>query len=486
MRISHSDEKGSILIIDDDVDSASVLARLFRSEGYRATTAANGADGLANVAEAPPEVVITDLDMPVLDGMAVLARVREDHPTLPVIVATAMTDTEHALAAMRAGAEDYVTKPVDFGALLVTVERAIERSRVRAEADELRRQLHERDSQGVRGMIGVSPAMQRVHHLARHVAPSRATVLLTGESGTGKTEIARVIHQLSPRADKPFVALHCASIPETLLEAELFGHEKGSFTGADRRRIGRFEQANGGTLLLDEIGEIPAAMQVKLLRVLQERTVERIGSNDAIAIDVRLIAATNKDLVEEVRAKRFREDLFYRLNVVQLEMPPLRMRAGDVLLLAEHFLRKFGFENHKALDGFTDAAREKILHHKWPGNVRELENAIERAVILTQGARIDTTDLPIDGAPDGSFAVRIPGCTMAELEKYAILKTLEACGGSTTKTAEMLGISIRTIQYRLHQYGLRGARVSGSSGSSGAPGSSAAGGGHDGERHMGA
>jgi two-component system response regulator HydG len=403
--------------------------------------------------------------MPGLDGMGVLRAVREQHPGLPVVMMTAMTDTDHAVTAMRAGAEDYVTKPIDFGALLVTVERAIERSRVRAEADDLRRQLHERDSQGVRGMIGASPAMQKVYQLARNVAPSRATVLLTGESGTGKTEIARVIHQLSPRAGKPFVALHCASIPETLLEAELFGHEKGSFTGADRRRIGRFEQANGGTLLLDEIGEIPASMQVKLLRVLQEKTIERIGSNEPIAVDVRLVAATNKDLAEEVRAKRFREDLYYRLNVVQIEMPPLRLRAGDVLLLAEHFLRKFAFENHKPLDGFTDAAREKILRHKWPGNVRELENALERAVILTQGTRIDSGDLPIDGAPDSSLAVRIPGSSMAELEKYAILKTLEACGGSTTKTAEILGISIRTIQYRLHLYGRRRAQPQSATGS---------------------
>jgi two-component system, NtrC family, response regulator HydG len=473
MRTSHL-EKGSILVIDDDVDAASALARLLSSEGYRAAVAADGREGLARINESPPDLVITDLNMPLIDGMGVLASVRQQHPGLPVVMVTAMTDTDHAVAAMRAGAEDYVTKPVDFGALLVTVERAIERARVRAEADELRRQMHERDSQGVRGMIGASPAMQKVYQLARNVAPSKATVLLTGESGTGKSEIARVIHSLSPRANRPFVALHCASIPETLLEAELFGHEKGSFTGADRRRIGRFEQANGGTLLLDEIGEIPASMQVKLLRVLQEKTIERIGSNEPIPVDVRLVAATNKDLAEEVRQKRFREDLYYRLNVVQIEMPPLRLRSGDVLLLAEHFLRKFSFENHKPVDGFTDGARDKILHHKWPGNVRELENAIERAVILTQGTRIDASDLPVDGAPETSIAVRIPGSSMAELEKYAILKTLEACGGSTAKTAEILGISIRTIQYRLHEYGVRG----------GPPPSTPSGGAMKDERHL--
>jgi two-component system response regulator HydG len=258
---------------------------------------------------------------------------------------------------------------------------------------------------------------------------------------------------MSPRAKQPFVSLQCASLAESLLESELFGHERGSFTGADRRRIGRFEQANGGTLFLDEIGEIPHATQVKLLRVLQERAFERVGGNESISVDVRVIAATNRDLAADVRQGRFREDLYYRLNVVHIEMPPLRLRASDVLVLATHFLQRFAKENRKPVETFTDAARTRILSHAWPGNVRELENAIERAVVLCEGKAIGADDLPIDAAPVASGMLKIPGATMAELERYAILTTLEATHGSTTKAAEMLGISVRTIQYRLNEYG---------------------------------
>jgi two-component system response regulator HydG len=278
-------------------------------------------------------------------------------------------------------------------------------------------------------------------------------VLITGESGTGKGELARAIHALGARAAKPFVALHCAALAESLLESELFGHEKGSFTGADRRRLGRFEQADGGTLFLDEIGEIAPATQVKLLRVLQERTFERVGGNDSVSVDVRIIAATNKDLTAEVQAGRFREDLYYRLNVVHIEMPPLRLRGSDVIVLAEHFLRKFALDNHKRIEGFTAEARTKLLGHRWPGNVRALENAIERAVVLGEGPLLAPEDLPIEEPPDGLGSLRIPGSTMAEIERYAITKTLESTG-STTRAAEVLDISIRTIQYRLHEYGI--------------------------------
>jgi two-component system response regulator HydG len=250
------------------------------------------------------------------------------------------------------------------------------------------------------------------------------------------------------------VQLHCASLPESLLESELFGHEKGSFTGADRRRIGRFEQAAGGTLFLDEIGEIPALTQVKLLRVLQDRTFERVGGNDSIHVDVRVIAATNRDLAAAVESGHFREDLFYRLNVVRIEMPALRLRAGDILPLADHFLRRFALENHKRIDGFTERARSKLLAHSWPGNVRELENAMERAVVLCSGALVDEPDLPFERATEMHGGLRIPGATMAQLERHAILKTLEAADGSTSRAAEQLGISVRTIQYRLHQYGM--------------------------------
>ena len=322
--------------------------------------------------------------MPNMDGIELLKKLREQDREVPVIVCTAFGDVNTAVGAMREGAEDYLTKPIDFDALSVVVERALERREIRVEAENLRRQIRERDGEGLQGLIGASPAMQKVYRVARQVAGSRATVLITGESGTGKGELARAIHALSPRAKQPFVSLHCAALAESLLESELFGHEKGSFTGADKRRIGRFEQANGGTLFLDEIGEIPLGTQIKLLRVLQERTFERVGGNEPIPTDVRLIAATNRDLSADVGAGRFREDLYYRLNVVHIEMPPLRLRGGDILVLANHFLQKFAEENHKRVEGFTDKARTKILGHRWPGNVRALENAIERAVVLCE------------------------------------------------------------------------------------------------------
>jgi two-component system response regulator HydG len=386
--------------------------------------------------------------------MALLTAIREQYRHLPVVMATSSEELGTAITAMRAGAEDYLTKPVDLDALEVAVERALERREVRVEAENLRRQIRERDSEGLRGLIGTSPAMQKVYRVARQVAPSRATVLITGESGTGKGELARAIHALSPRAEKPFVALHCAALAESLLESELFGHEKGAFTGAERRRAGRFEQANGGTLFLDEIGEISLQTQVKLLRVLQERTFERVGGNEQVTVDVRLVAATNRDLTAAVRDGKFREDLFYRLNVVHVEMPPLRLRGGDVLVLADHFLRKYALENHRRIDGLSEGAREKLLQSRWPGNVRALENAIERAVVLAAGPVIEADDLPIESTLDGLGPLRIPGSTMAEIERYAIVKTLEAAGGSTSKAAELLDISVRTIQYRLHEYGL--------------------------------
>jgi two-component system response regulator HydG len=304
--------------------------------------------------------------------------------------------------------------------------------------------------------------MQRVYQIVRQVAPARATVLITGESGTGKGEVARALHALSPRSSGALVSLHCAALAESLLESELFGHEKGSFTGADKKRIGRIEQADGGTLFLDEIGEIPAATQIKLLRVLQERCFERVGGNETVKVDVRVVAATNKNLAEEVREGRFREDLYYRLNVVHVEMPPLRQRGNDVVLLAEHFLRRFARENNRRIDGFSEAARAKLVAHRWPGNVRELENAVERAVVFTEGELVEAEALPFDAAPATiEGGPRVPGATMAELEKHAILATLDAVGGSTSKAAEMLDISARTIQYRLHEYGVAAARGKG-------------------------
>jgi two-component system, NtrC family, response regulator HydG len=454
MSAARTKSKGRVLVVDDEPSARSGLDKLLRQEGYDVTTAADGMAALVSFSETAPDVVVTDLKMPGMDGMELLGKLRAQDPHVPVIMCTAVGEVSSAVLAMRAGAEDYITKPIDFDALSLSIERSLERRELRVEAENLRRQLRDRDGDGLQGLIGASPAMQRVYRVARQVAASRATVLITGESGTGKGELAKAIHALGPRAKEPFVSLHCAALAESLLESELFGHEKGSFTGADKRRMGRFEQANGGTLFLDEVGEIPTATQIKLLGVLQDRTFERVGGNELVAVDVRVIAATNRDLAADVREGRFREDLYYRLNVVQVEMPPLRLRGGDILVLAGHFLRKFAAENHKRVEGFTDGARTKLLGHRWPGNVRALENAIERAVVLCEKPELDEGDLPFENALGAHGSAHVPGATMADVERHALLTTLDAVNGSTTKAAEILDISVRTIQYRLNEYGM--------------------------------
>jgi two-component system response regulator HydG len=451
--------KVRILVVDDEATARTGLGKLLEQEGYQVDLAADGIEALESVVEHAPALIISDLKMPNMDGMELLGQLRARGIAIPTVVATAFGDLSTAVAAMRAGAEDYLTKPIDFDALLLVVERTLQREELKSEAENLRRQLRSRDNEGLEGLLGASPAMQRVYKAVRQVAAARATVLITGESGTGKGEVARALHALSPRANKPLVSLHCAALAESLLESELFGHEKGAFTGAEKRRIGRFEQADGGTLFLDEIGEVPVSTQLKLLRVLQERTFERVGSNETVKVDVRVVAATNKNLANEVRERRFREDLYYRLNVVHIEMPPLRQRGNDVVLLADHFLRHFAAENRRRVEGFTDAARAKLVAHRWPGNVRELENTIERALVFAEDNVIDADALPFDSDPAPTEGgPRVPGATMAEIEKHAILATLEAVGGSTSKAAEVLDISARTIQYRLHEYGVAAAR----------------------------
>ncbi len=445
-----------VLVVDDEPAARSGLEILLKQEGFDVRTAGSGADALESWAEQPADLVVTDLRMPGMDGLELVARLHDLEPTLPVIVVTSDSEVATAVAAVRAGANDYLTKPIDLDALLVSIDQALAHRDLRIEAENLRRQIRARDEVGLDGLVGSSAAMQNVYRTVRQVAPSRATVLVTGESGTGKGEVARAIHQLSPRAKKPFVMLQCAALAASLLESELFGHERGAFTGADKQRQGRFEQANGGTLFLDEVGEIPHSLQVKLLRVLQERQFERVGGNETIRVDVRLVAATNRDLAADVKEGRFREDLYYRLRVIQIEMPPLRERGADVMALAHHFLSRFSEENHKRIIGFTDAARTRLLSHRWPGNVRELENTMERAVVLTQGERIDVGDLPadvVDTSPQ--VGVAIPGSTMAEIERHAILRTLEANDWSTSRAANVLDISVRTIQYRLAEYGLK-------------------------------
>jgi two-component system, NtrC family, response regulator HydG len=448
----HPMSKARILIVDDEPDVLGFMQQLLEHRGYEVDTATGGEQALVLLAEAAPALLITDLRMPRMSGLDLLEKVRVLNPNLPGIVLTAAGDISSAVRAMRAGAADYLSKPVDVGALLLAVERALEHRDLQTEAENLRSQLSARTKEGLAGLLGTSLPMQRIYRMARQVAPARATVLITGESGTGKGQVARVIHGLSPRQSSPFVSVHCAALADSVLESELFGHEKGAFTGADKRRVGRFEQANGGTLFLDEIGEISLATQLKLLRLLQERTLERVGSNDSVPIDVRVIAATSKDLTSEVRAHRFREDLFYRLNVVHIEMPPLRLRGHDVMILAEHFLQRFARENRRRIDGLSDAARAKVLSHSWPGNVRELENAMERAVVFSEGLLVEADALPFDSVPLGFDDILVPGASLAEIERYAITKTLAAVGGSTSRAAEILDVSVRKIQYRLHEY----------------------------------
>jgi len=445
------DSKGRILIVDDEVNARTALLELLRDEGYVVEAAADAFKALGKVADFGPDLVLTDLKMPGMDGLALLAKLRENDADLPVIVMTAFGEVETAVKAMRSGARDYLAKPVNVGELSVVVARELEQRRLRAETGQLRARLAEKYS--FENIIGNSAPMQAVFKTVAQIAPSRASVLITGESGTGKELIAAAIHERSPRAKGPFVKLHCAALAESILESELFGHERGSFTGAQARREGRFFQAHNGTLFLDEIGEIAPAVQVKLLRFLQEREFERVGGNETVTVDVRVIAATNRNLQQMVAEGKFREDLFYRLNVISVEMPALRARPSDTPLLAAHFLRKYAAENGKALRGFSAEALEHLAAYNWPGNVRELENIVERAVVLARSEEVTLSDLPPQlAAVKAREGLQIPGATMEEIERHAITKTLEATGGSTSRTAEILGISVRKIQYKLHEY----------------------------------
>jgi DNA-binding NtrC family response regulator len=442
---------GRILVVDDEVNARTALAELLREEGYEVEIAADAFKALGKYEAFSPHLVITDLKMPGMDGIDLVKKLRAREDPAVVIVMTAFGAVESALDAMRAGAVDYLTKPLHFDELLLAAGRVLANEALRREAAQLRKRVRDRVAPG--NMIGSSPPMQRVFEIVEQVAPSRATVLITGESGTGKELVASAIHQRSPRANGPFIKLHCAALAESLLESELFGHEKGAFTGAMARKDGRFSMADGGTLFLDEIGEISGSLQVKLLRFLQEHEFERVGGTQTIRVDVRVVAATNRDLQDEVARGRFREDLFYRLNVVNIETPPLRRRKSDIPAIAKFFLDRYAKENAKAIEAIAPAALALLAGYDWPGNVRELENAIERAVVLATGAEIEVRHLPPNVRPSAPTGMPvIPGATMAEIERYAILETLKATGGSTSKAAEVLDISTRTIQYRLHQY----------------------------------
>ena len=447
--------KDRILVVDDERNARAGLRSLLADEGYEVAEAADGAEALRLLESFGPAAVLSDVRMPTMDGLTLLKRARESGSQAQFVMMTAFASVEAAVDAMRAGAENYLLKPLDLKAVLVTLEKALEKWHLIRDAAGLRERVRERFR--FKNIVGDAPELQAVYAVVKQAAPTKATILILGESGTGKELIAQALHEESDRRDKPFIRVACSALSETLLESELFGHEKGSFTGAAGRREGRFELADGGTLFLDEIGEMSPALQVKLLRVIQTREFERVGGTTTLKVDVRLVAATNRDLAAEVRSGRFREDLYYRLNVVAVTLPPLRARKGDIPALASHFIELFSKSYGKEVQGLAPGTMAALLAHDWPGNVRELENAVERAVVLAKGAQLTSDDLPPslrgprpEGRASGGL---IPGATMHEIEREAILRTLEIVGGSTSRAAEMLGISVRKIQYRLHEYG---------------------------------
>ena len=458
--------RGRIVVIDDEVNAAAALETLLREDGYEVDRANEARSGLLLLEKNEPDIVLTDLRMPGMDGIELLTKIKEMRPGTMVILMTAYGTVKTAVKAMKLGAEDYLSKPIDVEELEVVLEKTLEKKRLLEEARFLRERLEEKYN--LDNLVGESPEILGVFKTIRQVAPSNSSVLLLGESGTGKELFAQAIHQHSPRKNHPFVKVACASLPETLLESELFGHEKGSFTGALYSRAGRFEIADGGTLFLDEIGDISPTVQVKLLRFLEEREFERVGGNKTYKVDVRIVAATHRDLRKKLEDGSFREDLYYRLNVIEIHIPPLRDRGGDISLLAHHFLRHYADANQKEVREISDEALALLLQHAWPGNVRELENALERAVVLadqpilvpSQFPTLRFAPAPPRVAPDGSQRVgevSIPGSTMDEIEREAILRTLESVGGSTSKAAALLKISARKIQYKLKEYHQEGA-----------------------------
>ena len=451
--------KPSVLIVDDDSTHRTMLRALIGGWGYQAFEADDGSTAIEKVQERPFDLVLMDVRMLKVSGLEALERIKAFNPAIPVTIMTAYSSVETAIDALKKGAYDYLTKPLDFDKLRLTLERAMEHIRLKEENRILKETLGKHfDMQNI---IGRSPAMITLLETVAHVAPSEATVMITGESGTGKELIAGVIHFNSSRKDGPFIKINCAAITETLLESELFGHEKGAFTGADRRKEGRFHQAHGGTLFLDEVSEMPLSMQVKLLRVLQERELTRVGGETVITVDVRVIAATNKNLTELKSKGVFREDLYYRLNVVSLEIPPLRERTEDIPLLARYFLQMFAKKNQKQIKGFTPVAMHRLIRYDWPGNVRELMNAIERAVVLARTDYLDDTDFMImqdlSGRSDEPLSVFIEKdepISLEQVEKVAILRTLKSVSGNKSEAARRLGITRKTLHKKLKKYGV--------------------------------
>ena len=456
---------GDILVVDDERSMREFLAIYLRREGYRIEAVPGGNEAIALLKTRAFDVVITDLRMPDVDGLSILSEAKRLRPDVEVIVVTAFSTTETAIAAMKAGAHDYLTKPFKIDEVGLVVDRAMEKRRLSRDNIALRDEIKGRYK--LERLLGKSPPMQRVFDILRKVASTRTSVLLIGESGTGKELAARALHELSPRTDRPFVAVNCGAIPEALLESELFGHVKGAFTGASTDKQGLFEAAHNGTLLLDEVAELPVAMQVKLLRVLQERKVKPVGGVSEREVDVRIVAATNRDLETEVEKASFRQDLYYRLNVIQVRLPPLRERREDLPLLVDHFIRKFSAEHGRYVVGASPEVMSALMAYHFPGNVRELENMIERAVTLSaadwlsidafpnlagmrasESATVAAGSLPVDGLDLERY--------LEDHERTLLIKALERTGGNRTEAARLLHVSFRSMRYRLSKLGITG------------------------------
>jgi two-component system response regulator HydG len=445
-----------ILVVDDDFSHRTMLKTLLSGWKYVVSEADDGQAAIDMVQERPFDLILMDIRMIKVSGLTALAAIKEINPSIPVLIMTAYSSIDTAIDAIKKGAYEYLTKPLDFDELRLKMEQAMEHNMLKEENRLLRELVGERFDTG--SIIGRSPAMIRLLETTARASSSDATVLITGESGTGKEMIAGAIHFNSPRKDHPFIKMNCAAISEGLLESELFGHEKGSFTGALRRREGRFKQAHGGSLFLDEVSEMPLSMQVKLLRVLQEKEITRVGGEEVIPVDARIIAATNKDLPTLVKNARFREDLYYRLNVINLSVPPLRDRSEDIPVLAEHFLKMFAIRNNKQLKGFSPQAMDRLIKYPWPGNVREMMNTVESAVVLSSSAYLRNEDIPVFRQEESYNAPLANGgageFSLDEIERISILKTLESVRGNKSEAARKLGITRATLHKKLKRYGV--------------------------------
>jgi two-component system response regulator AtoC len=447
--------EATILIIDDEQHMRWIIGKAMTKEGYRTEMAASGQEGISAIAESSPDLILLDLKLPDMSGIEVLRRVKQEHPGIPVIMITAHGTVESAIEAMKIGAVDYISKPFDMEELKIVIRRCLEVVELATEVDYLRGELGQKLNTS---LIGESAAISDIKELITKVADTPAIVLIQGESGTGKEVVARLLHQQSSRAKKPFVAVNCVAIPENLLESELFGYERGAFTGANARKKGKFEIAYSGTIFLDEIGEIPPHIQVKFLRVLQERVFDRVGGNEPVKMEARIIAATNRDLKKSVAEGLFREDLYYRLKVIPIDLPALRERKEDIPALADFFLRKYDYA--KKTKGFTVEAMKVMSQYSWPGNIRELENAIERAVILCGKDYISAGYFPQEiasgtGKPGGfNFELPEEGISLNDVEKQLIIKALEKCGGNQSKASQLLGITRSALIYRMEKYSI--------------------------------